>query len=270
MIISAAGISGRSREQLARLTARGRQIVSVDDAVERLGLARSDAAKILGRWAEQGWLRRVRRGLYIAVPVDVERPDLWTGNPLVIATAVWSPCYFTGWTAGNHWGLTEQVFQTIVVRTSDRVRSPRQTLLDQRYLVGNVAAERMSWGIRSEWLEDTKVNFADEARVIVDVLDDPGIGGGIRHCADMLETYLVEHDRELLLEYAEELGNAAVVKRLGYLCDVLHLADERFLRACEDRLSTGIARLDPGARKGGRRNGRWRVQVNARVEGRGA
>ncbi len=95
------GISKRSREQLARLTSRGRHLVTVDDATERLNLTRSDAAKLLARWSQQGWLRRVRRGLYIAVPVDVENPELWSEDPMVLATAVWSPCYFTGWTAGS-------------------------------------------------------------------------------------------------------------------------------------------------------------------------
>ncbi len=265
MNIAQAGISGHSRRQLARLTGRGRQIVTVDDAVDRLDLGRSDAAKMMARWAEQGWLRRVRRGLYIAVPVNVERPDLWTADPMVVATAVWSPCYFTGWTAGNHWGLTEQIFQTVVVRTSNRVRSPEQTLLGQKYLIGNVAPAKLEWGVRKVWIEDTQVLFADEARVVVDVLDDPGIGGGIRHSADMLAEYLESHDRADLIAYGERLGNAAVFKRLGYLCEAMGLTDSGFLYECEQRLSAGIALLDPTARASGRRNARWRIRANVRV-----
>ena len=265
MNIKQAGISGRSRQQLARLTARGKQVVSVDDAVDKLQLGRSEAAKMMARWAEQGWLRRVRRGVYIAVPVNVERPDLWIADPFVVAMAVWSPCYFTGWTAGNHWGLTEQIFQTVVVRTSNRVRSPEQTLLGQKYLIGNVARGKLDWGIRNEWIENTRIPFADEARVIVDVLDDPGIGGGIRHSADMLAEYLAEHDPAVLLEYAEQLGNAAVFKRLGYLCQIMRLTDERFLDECEHRLSAGVALLDPTARRTGTRNARWRIRANVKL-----
>ena len=266
MDIKQAGISGGGRRQLARLTARGRQIVSVDDAVSRLDMNRFEAAKMLARWAEQGWLRRVRRGLYIAVPVNVEHPERWTANPYIIATAVWEPCYFTGWTAGNHWGLTEQVFQTMIVRTATRVRAPEQVLLGQKYLVGNVAPARLEWGIRAEWIEGTRVRFADEARVIVEVLDDPAIGGGIRHCADMLAEYLAGHDRSDLIGYGDRLGNAAVFKRLGYLCDVMGLTDERFLNECEQRMSAGIALLDPTAGGGGERQARWRIRVNTHVE----
>lgn len=260
------GISARSRELLARLTGRGQHIVTLDDAVDRLHLDREEAAKRMARWAEQGWLRRVRRGLYVAVPVDVERPDLWTADPFVIATAVWSPCYITGWTAGNHWGLTEQIFRSVVVRTTNRVRSTEPTLLDHDYLVGSVGEEKLEWGIRKVWRDHTPVPFADEARVIVDVLDDPGIGGGIRHCADMLVSYFQEHDPDRLLEYADRLGNATVAKRLGYLSEVLELADDAFLMECEERLSTGISMLDPSAPGDGERNTRWRVRTNVGVE----
>ena len=265
MNVDRSGISGRSRVLLAQLTGRGHQIVTVDDAVEKLKLARPEAAKLLARWAEQGWLRRVRRGLYIAVPVDAERPDQWSADPLVIATAVWAPCYFTGWTAANYWGLTEQIFQTTVVRTATRVRSMDQTLLDHRYLVGSVSSTKLEWGIRAVWLGATRIRMADPPRTVVDVLDDPSTGGGIRHCAEILTTYMAEHEQTQLLEYADRLGNAAVVKRLGHLCEQLELADDRFLDACEHRLSAGIALLDPSAPERGERDRRWRVRINVRV-----
>jgi predicted transcriptional regulator of viral defense system len=265
---SSSGISGAARAQLARLTSRGRFIVAVDDAVARLEMSRFDAAKLLARWAEQGWLRRVRRGLYVAVPVDVEHPEQWSADPLVLATAVWSPCYFTGWTAANHWGLTEQIFQTTVVRTTARVRSSEQTLLDHRYLLGHVPEERLEWGVRPLWIAGSRVVMADEARVVVDMLDDPSIGGGIRHAADILVTYLQEHDRNVLLAYADRLGNGAVYKRLGYLCDAMDLTDEGFLERCEGGLSEGISDLDPTAATKGERVTRWRLRVNVELERR--
>lgn len=265
MNVERSGISGRSRTLLARLTGRGREIVTVDDAVDRLKLGRTEAAKLLARWSEQGWLRRIRRGMYIAVPVDAEHPERWSADPLVIATAVWSPCYFTGWTAGSYWSLTEQIFRTTIVQTAKRVRSAEQTLLDHRYLVSSTSSAKLEWGIRSEWLAATQIRMADPARTIVDVLDDPSIGGGIRHCAEMLGTYFAEYDRSTLLDYGDRLGNAAVFKRLGHLCERLELADDPFLEECQQRLSEGIALLDPSAAEYGERDPRWRVRVNARV-----
>lgn len=254
------------RKQLASLTSRGRHLVTVEDAANRLDVNRVEAAKTMARWAEQGWLRRVRRGLYIAVPVDVEHPERWSEDPMVLATVVWEPCYFTGWTAGNYWGLTEQVFKTVVLKTTKRVRSPSQTLLDHRLLIGRIAEDKLSWGLRTVWIKGLKVRLAVEARVIIDVLGEPKIGGGIRHGAEMLSTYLAEHDRQRLLEYGDRFGNRTVFKRLGFLCESLGLADGAFLDQCAQRISSGTTTLDPSAPKGGVRNSRWGLRINVRFE----
>jgi len=261
-----AGISGSSREELAAVTARGRRLVTVDDVANELSLERAVAAKKLARWAEQGWLRRVRRGLYIPVPIDVEHPELWSEDALVLADAVWSPCYFTGWTAANRWGLTEQIFRTIVVKTTGRVRATSQELLDQDYLVGHVPKSAMAWGMRSAWQQERRIRFADEARTIVDVLHEPRIGGGIRHVAEMLETYLFDSDWRQIVEYGDLLGTSTVFKRLGYLSETLQLGDQELLAECEQRLSSGVSLLDPGVPHTGPRVGRWGLRANVRVE----
>jgi predicted transcriptional regulator of viral defense system len=264
------GISGSGRKELTAVTARGRRLVTVEDVAARLDLAPREAAKKLARWAEQGWLRRVRRGLYIPVPLDVEHPELWSEDPLVLADAVWSPCYFTGWTAANHWGLTEQVFRTIVVKTSKRVRTADQVLLDQDYLVGHVPEGVMEWGLRRVWRDERRVQLADEARTVIDVLDAPSIGGGIRHVAEILDAYVTDFDWRPLIEYGDLLGNRAVFKRLGYLAELLELGDQELLAACKRRLSSGVSLLDPSAPDRGPRVTPWGLRANVRIEESGS
>src|SRR5438105_1406370 len=97
-----AGISPSGRAELAALLGSGRRFVTPADVVGELGVDAETAAKKLSRWAAQGWLRRARRGLYIPVPIDAANPAAWSEDSLIVAAAVWSPCYFTGWTAANH------------------------------------------------------------------------------------------------------------------------------------------------------------------------
>ena len=262
-----AGISRSGREELAAVTSRGRRLVTVDDVVDGLRLGRTEAAKKLARWTEQGWLRRVRRGLYIPIPVDVEQPDLWSEDPLVLAHAVWSPCYFTGWTAASHWGLTEQIFRTTVVKTSRRVRDANQRLLDHDYLIGHTSDSVMGWGMRTVWRREQRVNMADESRTVVDILDDPGIGGGIRHVAEILSAYMADFGGDQLVDYAERLGNRTVFKRLGYLIEAVGIPDDDLVAACRGRISGGVSLLDPGASDTGPRIGEWGLRANVRVEG---
>jgi predicted transcriptional regulator of viral defense system len=266
-----AGISGSGRRELARVAGGGRRrLVSVADVAKALEVDRTTAAKRLARWTDQGWMRRVRRGLYIPVPLDAKNPATWSEDPLVLADAVWAPCYFSGWTAANHWGLTEQIFRRTVLKTTNRVRSVHERLLDYEYLLAHVREHAMTWGLKRVWRDERRVQVADAARTVIDVLDDPRLGAGIRHCAEILEEYLEDHAWDSLVEYGDRLGNRTVFKRLGYLLEATGRSDEARLKQCEVRVSAGISLLDPSAPTAGRRIARWGLRANAEVGARGA
>lgn len=269
LISNARGISAAKREELAMVVGRGRRLVTVSDVADGLGLDRVTAAKRLARWNEQGWLRRVRRGLYIPVPVDAENPRAWSEDPLVLGDAVWHPCYFTGWTAANHWGLTEQVFRTVIVKTTQRVRATRDRLLDHEFHVIHTGVDTLEWGTAGVWRGERRIRVADPARTVLDILDDPRLGGGIRPGAEILQAYLLEHDWHTLIEYADRIGNGAVFKRLGYIAETANLGDEGLLDACRARLSAGIALLDPSAPASGPRDGDWGLRLNVTVANAG-
>jgi predicted transcriptional regulator of viral defense system len=261
-----AGISGQSRKQLAQVVAGGQRFVTPERAAASLGLDERVAARKLARWADAGWLRRVRRGLYIPVPVDVEYPAEWSEDALVIAAAVWRPCYFTGWTSANHWGLSEQVFRTTILKTTTRVRQESVQLLGREYLVSHAKPDAMEWGIDTLWREELRLLIADPARTVIDVLDAPRLGGGIRNVGEVLRAYLANHDPSRLVEYGDRLGNRTVFKRLGYLLELLAMADNPLIQASRERVSKGVARLDPDAPVIGERVARWGLRANVRFE----
>ncbi len=262
---SGRGISGSGRADLAAVLGSGKPFVTPADVVDVLGVDPDTAAKRLSRWAEDGWLRRVRRGLYIGVPVDAADPAAWSEDALVVAAAVWSPCYFTGWTSASHWALSDQVFRTTVLKSAKRVRVSRDRLLDHEYLVVHASEEGLQWGVKSEWHGETRLRFADPGRTVIDVLDDPSLAGGIRHAAEITGAYLEEYPPKVLIDYAERSGNRAVFKRLGYLIEALGLEQPLLVDASRNRLSAGISALDPGGPRGGRRNMRWRLRINATI-----
>jgi len=262
---SAAGISGATRSELAAVTGRGRRLIGVSDAVKALGVDPQTAAMKLARWAEQGWLRRVRRGVYIAVPVDAENPKAWTEDALIVASGIWSPCYFTGWTAANHWGLSEQVFRTIVLKTTNRVRARRVEMLEHDYLVSHIDKRHLSWGLEASWQDGVRLTYADPARTVIDILDEPRLGGGIRHGAEILGAYLAEHDPDRLIDYGDRLGNRTVFKRLGHLVESLGAEQPHLIEACRQRLSAGVSLLDPDGPRSGPRVPQWNLRANVHV-----
>jgi predicted transcriptional regulator of viral defense system len=269
-MLHSGGISGQGRAELARVLASGRRFIKPTDVVEALDVDADTAGKKLARWAEAGWVRRIRRGLYIGVPAHATNPATWSEDALLVADEVWSPCYFTGWTAAHHWALTEQVFRTTILKTSGRVRTSSVRLLDHDYIVNHVDDDAMAWGLKTEWRGDTRLRFADPARTVVDILDTPRLSGGIRHGAEVLVAYLDEQDPAYLIEYGDRLGNRAVFKRLGYLAETLDLDLPSLVSACKERLSSGISALEPEGPEGGRRSMRWGLRVNVTVVREGA
>jgi predicted transcriptional regulator of viral defense system len=257
-----AGISRSGRAELATVLEGGRRFVTSEDAAEVLNLDGDAAAKKLARWAGNGWLRRVRRGLYLAVPADAAEPAAWSEDALVIAAQVW-PCYFTGWTAASEWSLTDQVFRTTVLKTTSRVRASAVRVLDHDYLISS--ATDMTWGLKSEWRNEYRLRFADPARTVVEILDTPRLGGGIRHCAEILSAYLDDHDPDVLITYADQLGNRTVFKRLGYIVEILRIDLPELLDRCRGRLSKGVSVLDPDGPTVGRVVVRWGLRINVRI-----
>jgi predicted transcriptional regulator of viral defense system len=104
--------------------------------------------------------------------------------------------------------------------------------------------------------------LADPHRTVVDMLDNPRLGGGARHMSDCLTAYLrSEHaSREKVIAYAERIGNGAVFKRLGFLAERALPADDLLTAACRERLTKGYASLD-AALPGDRIITRWRLRV---------
>jgi len=258
-----AGISAVGRSELTRVL-MGRRFVTTQGVAEALEIDADAAAKKLSRWTDYGWLRRVRRGLYIGVPVDAPDPMSWSEDPLVVAAEVW-PGYFTGWTAAGEWSLTDQVFRTTVMKTTARVRSSSVRLLDHDYLIATTSEADLRWGMKTQWRADTKLRFADPARTVIDILDAPKIGGGMRHGAEILAAYLDAHHPPTLVEYGDRLGNRAVFKRLGYCVEALGLHAPDLVQECQHRLSAGVSPLDPGGPAGGRVLTRWNLRVNVTI-----
>lgn len=260
-----AGISGKGRIELAAALSQTARFLTPVNVASALEIDETTAARKLSLWSKSGWVRRVRRGLYISVPVEAQNPSMWSDDALVVATEVWSPCYFSGWTAARHWSLTEQVFRPTVVKTSHRVRESKIKFLDHDYLVSHIDSKLLEWGLANEWVDGVRLSFSDPARTVIELLDDPTIGGGIRHAAEILSTYLDDNDPSKLVTYAERLGNRTVFKRLGYLLEAMHKDFPDAISVCHNNISEGFSKLDPEQTKNGRRITRWRLFVNTSI-----
>lgn len=253
----------KGREQLVRVLSAAGDVIHVDDVASALQLDRTAAAQRLARWTEQGWLRRVGRGAYVAAAIDTMGSDRVLDDPWILVPALFAPAYIGGRTAAEHWDLTEQIFKDILVMTTQAVRQKRQERHDALFSLKHIG-ERKYFGTKYVWRHQTRVPVSDVHRTVIDMLDDPAVGGGIQHVADCLAAYLRRDDRDddKLIEYAVRLGNGAVFKRLGFLAERFPGGAE-LTRLCERHLSGGHAKLEP-AQDGALVVAKWRLRVPQR------
>lgn len=259
------GLRASTRHALEELH-RAAGPLTITQAAEILHLDEPAARRLLAYLARRGWLARIRRGLYTPVPLDANISGRWSEDPWVAAVAVFSPCYIGGWSALEHWGLTEQLFRTVLVFTTHRIRHREQNLQGTPVRLRVISEDKL-FGTRSVWRHQTKVHVSDPSRTLIDVLDDPSLGGGMRHIAAVVAEYFGgEHrDDNALADYADRLGNRTVFKRLGYLVEQQGISARELLAACRARLSTGLSTLDPSVDAKGRIMRRWGLRVNVDV-----
>jgi predicted transcriptional regulator of viral defense system len=263
-----AGISESNRRLLTTLHRHTSGLVDVDEATRLLKLDRSKSAKLLAHWTGQGWARRLRRGLYLLVPLEATSPENWTEDPWLVAARLFAPGYIAGWSACEHWGFTEQMFRDVAVFTAAPLHQ-RSVSVDRTTFALRRIAKGALFGLSPVWRKSIAVQVSDPSRTIVDVLDQPRWGGGLRHVSQVLDAYLASthRDEALLIEYVTRLGNAAVAKRLGYLWEVKVGADHGLLEPLRKRLTTGIALLDPAVEARGPIVTRWNIRVNVDIGG---
>ncbi len=261
------GISEAYRRRLDELHRRFPRPFTVAEASEALTLDRVKTRRLLAHLAARGWLSRVRANAYVTVPLGAERPSEWREDPWVVAAHLFEPCYLAGWTACEHWGLTEQIFRDVRVVSAGRIRNRREEIQGTTFLVKVVSPERL-FGTRAAWRGQTQIQISDPPRTIVDLLDDPAMGGGMRTVAEILSAYFESdlRDDRLLSESIEQFGNRSVWKRLGYLIETLAIEAPELLRRSAASVSAGISVLDPGAPRKGRTLKRWNLLVNVDLE----
>ena len=260
----------REKAQLAILSRAAKGgLISVEAAAKALRVPGPVASARLARLARAGWTYRVRRGLYLILPLEAEpKKNATSDDPWVLARELFAPCYIGGWSAAEYWGLTEQLFRSTLVVTAAATRSTSATFLEHEFRLYRVNASRTTSGVVKVWRGAERVDVSGPERTLVDCLAAPELCGGVRHLAQILRAY-GESERKnfnVLVEVAKKSASGAAWKRLGYMAEVIWPREPALSDAARKHMSTGLARLDPGVKRRGYLVTRWRLWVNASIE----
>ncbi len=239
------GLGKIERKRLSGILRNTRGTVTALEVSNILQLPRQRAAKLLATYAKKGWLSRIQQGVYIPVPIESETTDIAPEDTFVIAEKLFAPCYISGWSAAEYWGMTDQIFRSIIVMTQQQQKNYQPVIKDTEYLLHFTKLVRF-FGLKSVWRSNVKVLVSDPTRTIVDLMQNPSLGGGIRSTVDILQSYFGSKEKsiQMCIDYMQQLNNGAAYKRLGFLVEKYFADEQNLLKECKERLTTGNAKLD--------------------------
>lgn len=258
-----AGLGKKGRDRLTKILRETNVTISISEVSKILNVNRQTASRILSGFAKNGWLSRIAAGIYIPVDLDANDPKPILEEPFAVAQKIYSPCYISGWSAAEYWGLTEQIFQSIIVITEKMQRNYKPEINGVQYII-HLSKIGLSFGIKPIWVDGVKVNIADETRTVIDVVNKPELAGGVRLASDILKNYINSKQKNLqkMEIYLEKMGKGTAYKRMGYLMERYYPEENKFIKMCQSNLSSGYSKLD-SALECNKLVTKWRLMVPA-------
>jgi len=241
-----AGIGKIGRTRLSKVLECNPRVITSKTVSEILSLKPKEASRILSRWCKNGWLYRIKRGVYIPVPIDSTSSNIILEEPFVIAESMYQPGYIGGFSAIKHWDLSEQIIETIYYFSAKQVKERNPIYGSIKFKIKTVKESRI-FGTKTIWYGSKKVKVSDPTKTIVDILNDPKLVGGMTVVYDVFEEYVESDycDYEMLLNYSGRMDNKTILKRLGFMIDVKFNEIPKYFVDLKQNISSGYSYFDP-------------------------
>ncbi len=239
--------------QLLNELARKSQTFTFEDAARISRLSSQSLKVTLSRMEKEGFVERIEKGKYLIIPLGA-RKGSYTINEFILGSQLIKPAVIAYWSALNYHGFTEQIPNTVFIQTTSRKKEQQLEILGVRYRIIRVTKQKF-FGSEKVWIDDVEVEITDPEKTVVDCLDKPQYCGGIAEAAKALQGDL---DIEKLKKYAKDVGNSAVIKRLGILCDKMGIK----IDIKPGLISGNYQLLDPSMHVKGILNRKWKIREN--------
>ena len=265
------GISEKETYLLSTLAKEGKTIINLKEIIRVTGASYGYAKVIANRLCNKKWLVPITNGRYLISPLSAGVKSEYTEHEFVIAAdlAKKKPYYIAYWSALNYYGYTEQTPFTVFVATICRIPGIKIHGVNYKFVT---IKKRKLFGTKNYMVVRQKIVISDKEKTIVDALDHPECCGGIEEVAKCLWNAKEDVSFEKIMTYAKKIKNSTVIKRLGYLIDVLEIdVPSDLYEQMRGLIGSGRSWLDPhlatiATNKKKRSNMKWNLFVNVSAE----
>ena len=248
---------------VVELARREPPVFTIREAQNLIGASSQVTSNLLSRLLRQGWIVRVRRGVYEVAPIWATRESFVADRFAGLSLSLEPPYYVAYRSALELYGWLQH---PVVGRLWLAVPEPRRLLRSpgDRVIWVVTKLDRFEWGVRDTWVGSAKVPVSDPERTFLDCLHLPRHAGGITEVAAAFVRAWPTVDQDRLIAHTDRLGNTSVIRRLGALTQALELdqADRLVGRLSHPRWRGRPVSLDPSLPAQGEIARRWGVRMN--------
>ena len=209
---------------LLTLAERGDTVFDFETANCILRTSNSSTRHVLMNLTRKGRLQRIQRGKYLLVPETAGRDLCWAESPWVIVPHLIDRYYVGFLTAMDYWGMTDQIPYTIFVATTKRKNSLK--FGNQKFEFVTLSASKFFGFIEQKVDKRKTFVISSKEKTVVDGLMHPVYCGGIPEMAKAIWNARDEVDWSAVLEMSRKTRVDVVLRRLGYLLNILEIKDE--------------------------------------------
>ncbi|PTD93892.1 hypothetical protein C9439_05375 [archaeon SCG-AAA382B04] len=216
--------------------AEERPLFTLNDLERRFNHDRKYLRLKLHRMVERDKLIRVERGKYTV-----------HDDPMIYATYIETPSFFSYWTALRYYNLTTQQPTRLHVVT-------RKNRKDIESIIFHSSKNIFGYGKKR--YQNFQVFIAEEEKLLLDCLNGKTVP------VEELKGLVKKVDKKKIVEYCSKFDSRALCKRAGFLLERAGKDVDKL----QNQVNHNYTPLDLSKPREGEKNSRWKILVNSDVD----
>ena len=260
-------ISTQSNNLLSYFNEQGRSCFDYGEAIKAMPNSKeSTLRELLSDMTRRGLLMRLKDGVYYIIPYEANAENFMPDWHLIAGNLVNKAQYYIGYYSALqiHNLITQpSLKEQIVVSKQIRPSVIKIKNVPFQFIYHN---ESHFFGAKKMWVDSfNKVQCSDLEKTIVDCLFKPDYAGGIVEVAKAMYLAKDKIKFDTLLEYTKKFNSQAVIKRMGFLLELLQI-NNNMVDELQKAKTASYVLLDTELPKSGKLISRWSIQQNLETE----
>ncbi len=205
---------------------------------------------------------RLKEGIYCIIPYEENAENFMPDWHLIAEHLANDAKHYIGYYSALqiHNLITQpSLKEQIVVSKQIRPSEIKIKEIQFQFIYHN---EKHFFGAKKIWIDSfNKVLCSDLEKTIIDCLFKPDYAGGIVEVARAMYASKDKIKYDTLLEYAKKFDSQAVIKRLGFILEMLDI-NTKIIDDLQNLKTASYVLLDTELPKTGKLRSRWSIQQN--------